>query len=59
MIRFGLCCVFREHPVKFRKTTAAYLSRFPEEEQKNRLARLCAGNAQSLLKALTFCHEND
>jgi UV DNA damage endonuclease len=58
MIRFGLCCVFREHPVKFRKTTAAYLSRFPEEEQKSRLARLCAGNAQSLLNALTFCHEN-
>jgi UV DNA damage endonuclease len=58
MIRFGLCCVFKEHPVKFRKTTAAFLSRFPREEQKSRLARLCAGNAESLLKALIFCHEN-
>ncbi|MFN2358586.1 MAG: UV DNA damage repair endonuclease UvsE [Desulfotignum sp.] len=58
MIRFGLCCIFKEHPVKFRKTTAAYLSQFPEEEQKSRLARLCAGNAESLLKALEFCHEN-
>ena len=58
MIRFGLCCIFREHPVKFRRTTAAYLSRFSEEEQKTRLARLCAGNAESLHKALEFCREN-
>lgn len=58
MIRFGLCCIFREHPVTFRKTTAKYLARFSEDERRNRLAQLCAGNAESLRKALVFCREN-
>jgi len=58
MIRFGLCCVFKEHSVKFRTTTAKYLARFSEEERKNRLAQLCATNADSLMKALEFCREN-
>jgi len=26
MIRFGLCCIFNEQPIRFRRTTAAYLS---------------------------------
>lgn len=59
MIRLGLCCIFKNHPVKFKRTTAKYLSRFPREEQKQKLARLCAGNAQSLIKALEFCRENN
>ncbi|MDD9301949.1 MAG: UV DNA damage repair endonuclease UvsE [Desulfobacter sp.] len=59
MIRFGLCCVFKEHPIKFRRTTASYLARFSEEEQKKRLARLCAENAQSLARALDFCQKNN
>ncbi|MFO7884041.1 MAG: UV DNA damage repair endonuclease UvsE [Desulfobacteraceae bacterium] len=58
MLRLGLCCVFKEHPVKFRKTTAKYLTQLPEEQQKQRLASLCAVNSQSLLKALEFCREN-
>ncbi len=58
MLRLGLCCVFKEHPVKFRKTTAKYLAQFPDEERKQRLASLCAQNAQSLLKALEFCRDN-
>ena len=58
MIRFGLCCIFRNHPVAFRKTTATYLARFAEAERLHRLAGLCAHNAQSLQKALVFCREN-
>ncbi len=58
MIRFGLCCVFKEHPVKFRKATATYLSRHCRKDRENQLARLCAGNAESLLKALEFCRKN-
>nr|WP_320015689.1 UV DNA damage repair endonuclease UvsE [uncultured Desulfobacter sp.] len=58
MLRLGLCCVFKEHPVKFRKTTAKYLAQFPDEERKQRLSNLCANNAQSLLKALEFCRGN-
>lgn len=58
MIRFGLCCIFKEHPVKFRRTTAKYLGKFPGDIQKQRLADLCAANAQSLLDALVFCRDN-
>ncbi len=58
MIRFGLCCIFKEHPVKFRRTTAKYLGKFPREIQKQRLAKLCAINAASLLAALKFCRDN-
>lgn len=58
MLRLGLCCVFKEHPVKFRKTTAKYLAQFPLKERQHRLAGLCAANAQSLLKALEFCRDN-
>ncbi len=58
MIRFGLCCIFREHPVAFRRTTAKYLARFSEEDRLKRLADLCAHNAENLTKALVFCREN-
>ncbi len=58
MIRFGLCCIFKEHPVRFRRTTAKYLEKFPREVQKQRLAELCMINAQSLIKSLQFCKDN-
>ncbi|PIE63823.1 MAG: UV damage repair endonuclease UvsE [Desulfobacterales bacterium] len=58
MIRFGLCCIFKEHPVKFRRTTAKYLEKFPREVQKQRLAEICTDNARSLLAALRFCKDN-
>jgi len=45
MIRFGLCCLFKEHPIKFRQTTATYLSRFTPGEQRARLSELCLTNA--------------
>jgi len=34
MIRFVLCCIFREHPVKFLKTAGAYLPKIPQEKRK-------------------------
>jgi len=56
-IRLGLCCIFKEQPIKFRRTTATYLSQFSREEQKNRLSDICFSNSRSLLKALAFCHD--
>ncbi len=57
-IRFGLCCIFKEQPIKFRRTTAKHLSKFSAEEQRNRLSDICLYNARSLFKALSFCHQN-
>ena len=58
MIRFGLCCIFKKAPIKFRHTTAKFQSRFDRPRQLDHLAALCRHNAQSLLSALTFCRDH-
>lgn len=57
-IRLGLCCIFREQPIRFRRTTARFLSRFPRPDQLDRLSGLCRFNADSLMQALVFCRDN-
>jgi UV DNA damage endonuclease len=58
MIRLGLCCIFRSQPIKFRRTTARYLSQFSEKEQKKRLSEICRSNADNLMKAVSYCRES-
>ena len=58
MIRFGLCCIFRKEPIKFRRTTAKYLSQFDRKNQLDRLSTICGHNAITLLRALKFCFRN-
>jgi UV DNA damage endonuclease len=55
MIRLGLCCIFSEEPIAFRRTTAAALACLSKRERLARLANLCRQNADSLADALTFC----
>jgi UV DNA damage endonuclease len=57
MIRLGLCCLFSEQPITFRRTTARFLSSLSGGERKRRLSDICLANAESLKKALEFCHE--
>ena len=58
MIRFGLCCIFRKEPIKFRRTTAKYLHRFDRKKQLHHISEICAHNAKSLLDALIFCNRH-
>jgi UV DNA damage endonuclease len=58
MIRWGLCCIFREAPIKFRRTTAKYLARLLPDERMHHLSMICLHNARSLLEALRFCRRN-
>jgi UV DNA damage endonuclease len=58
MIRLGLCCIFRDQPIKFRTTTAAAIKRLPPDEGRMKLVRLCAANATALMEALQFCSQN-
>jgi UV DNA damage endonuclease len=58
MIRWGLCCIFREAPIKFRRTTAKYSSKLPPDARKRHLSDICLHNANSLLEALRFCRQN-
>jgi UV DNA damage endonuclease len=59
MIRLGLCCVFRDQPIKFRTTTAAAITRIPRPEQLRRLGAIALGNAHTLQQALRYCAAHD
>ncbi len=58
MIRWGLCCIFREAPIRFRRATAKYLSKLSPDERMHHLSGICMHNANSLFKALQFCRRN-
>jgi UV DNA damage endonuclease len=58
MIRLGLCCIFRDAPIKFRTTTATAIKRLPASEGRKKLADLCAANASALMESLQFCSAN-
>ena len=59
MIRFGLCCIFRQAPIKFRRTTAKYLLSLSEVARQAHLASICMHNADALYRALSFCADNE
>jgi len=52
MLRFGLCCIFREEPIRFRATTAKALLSLDRRARLAKLSRLAMENASSLLAAL-------
>ena len=58
MIKFGLCCIFKDQPIKFRRTTATHLSKFPKEVRHQRLSEICLTNANNLMEALVWCNGN-
>jgi UV DNA damage endonuclease len=55
MIRLGLCCIFRDEPIAFRRTTAAALAGLSRRERLDRLSELCRHNALRLADALAYC----
>ncbi|OIP45320.1 MAG: UV damage repair endonuclease UvsE [Desulfobacterales bacterium CG2_30_60_27] len=58
MIRLGLCCIFREEPIRFRTITVQTLRKLPRVAQLDRVSEICLDNSKSLLAALTFAHKN-
>jgi UV DNA damage endonuclease len=52
MLRFGLCCLFRDEPIRFRTTTATALARLPREQQLSKLSGICLDNVHNILLAL-------
>lgn len=57
-IRLGLCCIFRDQPIKFRQTTVKANSALQREAALARLSELCLTNAAALQSALQFCADN-
>lgn len=52
MLRFGLCCLFKDEAVSFRTTTVKALSPLPRDLQLNKLSDICMHNARNLKLAL-------
>ncbi len=57
-MRLGLCCLFRDQPIKFVTTTATSIGKMKRSDALAKLSRLCMENADALLAALQFCHGN-
>ncbi len=57
-MRLGLCCQFRDQPIKFVTTTATAISKMKRPDALAKLSRLCLENADALLAALQFCADN-
>ena len=58
MIRLGLCCMFREQPIKFVNTTVTAIGKMKRPDALAKLSRLCGENADALLAALQFCADH-
>jgi UV DNA damage endonuclease len=58
MIRFGLCCIFRDQPIKFRSTTATAVGKMKRAAALAKLSDLGMANAAALLASLQFCADN-
>lgn len=56
MLRFGLCCLFRNEPIRFRQTTAKALLCLSEKERLEKLSAICLENASNLVRALETVH---
>lgn len=58
MIRFGLCCIFREEPIRFRTSTATSLESLGSVKALAKLSEICLHNSRSLHDALNFCSDH-
>jgi UV DNA damage endonuclease len=56
--RLGLCCTFVDAPIKFRTTTARYLSTLATAERRRFLGQLILDNARALDQAISFCADH-
>lgn len=53
-IRFGLCCIFRKAPIKFRQVTAKNLLGLSSGDRLTRLSGICLHNVLTLHEALQY-----
>jgi hypothetical protein len=56
-IRFGLCCQFLDHPIRFRTATHRYVASLPRKERRVYLGAIARDNAVALGAAVAACHQ--
>jgi len=57
MLRFGLCCLFRDQPIRFRQATAKTLIKLTRHERLEKISFICLANCTSLVAALEAVHD--
>ncbi len=57
MLRFGLCCLFLEAPVKFRTLNFRHIAALGREERLEKFSIIALENSENLLKALKFAKD--
>ncbi len=55
-IRWGLCCLFVNEPIRFGVRTAAHLKKFDRDRQLALLAESVLANGRALVQAIEYCH---
>jgi len=58
MIRLGLCCIFKNEPIKFKRTTAKHQLKFDRKQQMKNLSFICLHYSETLLQALEYCRDD-
>ena len=58
MLRLGLCCIFKDQPIKFRQTTATALAKLSRQDQLQKLSDICLANTRNVKKSLQFAAAN-
>ena len=56
-IRFGLCCQFLDHPIRFRTATHRYVTSLPRKQRRAYLGAIARDNAEALAAAVAACHQ--
>lgn len=55
-IRLGLCCIFKDYPIRFRIKQAAHIVKHDRKEQLEILSATIHENCKALMEAIEVCH---
>ena len=58
-LRLGLCCLFRDYPIRFRTRQAKYVRQFDRSRQLEILSETILANSQALIEAVQACHRDN
>jgi UV DNA damage endonuclease len=59
VIRWGLCCLVVDTPIRFRSATHAYVSRLSELQRVAYINDIALHNANALVEVLNYCRDLD
>ena len=58
-LKFGLCCLFHNEPIKFKTYTKTALQKLSVLEQIDKILLICSHNIKTLQEAINYCSKNN